>query len=251
MIPQTQNAQRVPRWALTLIQLYIVLSIPLLLMIGSARLVMNPAFLRFEYTRPGFPVDVYGFSPEDRLAYGPLGIEYILSGAPMSFLGDLRLPLELCYLPPATADDCPMFNPSELQHMYDVQVVAQAIFLTGILLAITTGVFVVALYTTGYRHRLRMAVLQGSLLTLGIVATIVLLAITAWDQFFTLFHQLFFEDGTWRFFYSDTLIRLYPEQFWFDASLLVGGLVTGGALLLLAVNRFTWPQPAASRKESP
>jgi len=34
------------------------------------------------------------------------------------------------------------------------------------------------------------------------------------------------------------LIRLYPEQFWVDSSLFVGGLALGGALLLATVPRF-------------
>jgi integral membrane protein (TIGR01906 family) len=67
----------------------------------------------------------------------------------------------------------------------------------------------------------------------GIVVTIVLAAIVNWDFFFTTFHTMLFESGTWRFAYSDTLIRLFPEQFWFDAALLIGGLTTLIALLLL------------------
>lgn len=241
MTQKTRN-NTIPRWILSIIQLYILLSVPLLLMFGSARLVMNPAFLRFEYTRAGFPMDVYGFSTEDRLEYGPLGIEYILSGAPISFLGDLRLPINLCYLPSPNAEDCEMFNELELRHMHDVQVVAQGVFLAGTILAITTAIFAGLLYLANYRHRLRLALLQGGLLTLGFVVTVILLAVTAWNQFFDLFHSLFFEDGTWRFYYSDTLIRLYPEQFWFDASLLVGTLVTVGALVILAAIWFTWPK---------
>jgi integral membrane protein (TIGR01906 family) len=61
-------------------------------------------------------------------------------------------------------------------------------------------------------------------------------AVVAWDTFFTAFHQLFFAGGTWVFAYSDTLIRLFPEQFWFDAALTVGGLTLLGALALLLLS---------------
>ena len=42
----------------------------------------------------------------------------------------------------------------------------------------------------------------------------------------------FFAAGTWTFEYSDTLIRLFPEAFWYDAALTIAGLSVGGGLLL-------------------
>ena len=33
---------------------------------------------------------------------------------------------------------------------------------------------------------------------------------------------MFFAAGTWRFPFSDSLIRLYPEQLFVDASLVIG-----------------------------
>ena len=36
------------------------------------------------------------------------------------------------------------------------------------------------------------------------------------------FHRIFFEGNSWQFSTSDTLIRLFPEQFWFDAALTIG-----------------------------
>jgi hypothetical protein len=32
------------------------------------------------------------------------------------------------------------------------------------------------------------------------------------------------------------LIRLYPQQFWFDISLVIGGLTTLGAIIILLVS---------------
>jgi integral membrane protein (TIGR01906 family) len=75
------------------------------------------------------------------------------------------------------------------------------------------------------------------MLTLGLIMTIIVLALGAWDMFFDTFHELFFEAGTWRFEFSDTLIRLFPEQFWFDASVTIGILTTIGAILILV---FMW-----------
>jgi integral membrane protein (TIGR01906 family) len=35
--------------------------------------------------------------------------------------------------------------------------------------------------------------------------------------FFESFHAIFFQGDSWRFLYSDTLIRLFPLRFWQDA----------------------------------
>jgi len=216
-----------------LMALWITLAIPFLLVLGSARLVMTPLFLQFEYTRPGFPDDFYGFTTEDRLLYGPLGVEYMLNGEPISFLGDLRLSGEKCW-PPAD-NSCAMFNERELRHMKDVKDVATALFIGGLVVLISSLFAAAYLWITRRRRALRGALRTGAVLTLALIVGIVIAAIVAWDTFFELFHAIFFEADTWRFYYSDTLIRLYPEQFWFDAALAIGILTSLGALLMLLV----------------
>lgn len=215
-----------------LMALWVTLAIPFLLVLGSARLVMTPLFLQFEYTRPGFPDDFYGFTTEDRLLYGPLGIEYMLNGEPISFLGNQRLSGEKCW-PPAD-NSCSMFNARELRHMEDVKNVATALFVAGLVVLIISSIATAFLWITK-KIALRGALRAGAILTLATIAGIIIAALVAWDTFFELFHALFFEADTWRFYYSDTLIRLYPEQFWFDAALTIGILTSLGALLMLLV----------------
>jgi integral membrane protein (TIGR01906 family) len=65
---------------------------------------------------------------------------------------------------------------------------------------------------------------------LVMAAVIALFASLAFWQFFTLFHALFFKGDTWLFEYSDTLIRLFPLQFWEDVFIWVAVIVVGGAL---------------------
>jgi uncharacterized membrane protein len=55
--------------------------------------------------------------------------------------------------------------------------------------------------------------------------------------FFVLFHDVFFQPGTWMFLYSDTLIRLFPERFWRDIFIIVGLLSIAGAALVIFVFR--------------
>ena len=217
------NAQQQKGWLFAVLRLYITIVIPVLLTIASVRLVMSPLYLSFEYNRPDFSVDIYGFAAEDRLNYAPYAIDYLLNDDGIEYLGDLRLP-----------DGTPMYNERELSHMVDVKKVVQAAFLIGVLGAVAASISGFVLWRWS-RPRLQQALRDGSLLTLGIIASIVVLAVTSWDYFFTQFHTLFFAQGTWVFLYSDTLIRLFPEQFWFDAALVIGGFTSLSAVVLLVV----------------
>lgn len=224
---------RMPEWFAWLLQMSIVILLPLVLAIGSGRLVMNTAFLRFEYERAGFPDDPFGFTTEDRLRLGPHGIDYLIHEEPIAYLGDLHLAGDLCY--PPSEMPCPAFNADELAHMHDVQDVAQGLFRFGLWAGLFLSVCLVIVGRWHSRVLLGHALLRAAMLTIGLLVTVVLLAITAWDTFFGGFHRLFFADGTWQFYYSDTLIRLYPEQFWFDASLAAGGLILLGAIVILGI----------------
>jgi integral membrane protein (TIGR01906 family) len=199
-----------------------MVAVPLLLTMGSVRLVMTPAFLSLEYNRPGFPDDVFGFTREDRLNYAPFALNYLLNGAAITYLGDLRFP-----------DGKSLYTVEELRHMRDVKIVTQAAFGIAIVVGLATLAGIVFMWRSrALRPTLWQALLNGSLLTGGLIAAIVIGAVFAWDNFFTLFHTIFFAAGTWQFAYSDTLIRLFPEQFWFDAALTIGGLTTAGAVLV-------------------
>lgn len=220
-------------------QLFIIITLPMLLVVGYARLAMTPQFLSLEYVRPGFPEDGYGFftpvgwealTTDERFEYGKMGILYLLNNEPISYLADIQLDGENCKFPQDTP--CQAFNDSELKHMEDVQVVARGLFRAWWVVAALVGVSGVYLARFIKREALLIALMQGSFLTLGLIFGGILLAIIAWDAFFAGFHSLFFEDGTWQFYYSDTLIRLYPEQFWFDASLIIGIMTTLTALIL-------------------
>lgn len=217
----------------------VTLGVPLLLILGSVRLAMTPQFLSFEYHRPDMHHDPYGFTLEDRLRWGPLGIEYLVTDADISLLGDLRF-----------ENGNPMFSERELQHMVDVKVVTRAAFFVLAAALILVPLCALYLWRSGRRSQLREALLRGAIFTLGGIIAVVFGAIVAWDMFFSLFHQLFFADGTWIFYTSDSLIRLYPEKFWFDTALIIGVVVIGSALLIAGIAWWSWRRDA-QRSERP
>jgi len=216
------------RW----MRLWISLSVPLLLVAVSVRLAMTTQWLMFEYTRPGFSVDAYGMTVQDRLVYGPKGVEYLLNAEEIEMLSRINLPGRLCY-PPAMLP-CRMFNELELRHMEDVKRVANGFFLVAWGVGLGAGISGLWLWRRE-KHGLWRAIWRGGVWTLGSMAALAFAALVAWDALFDTFHALFFADGTWQFYYSDSLIRLYPEQFWFETALLVSGLTALGALICVLV----------------
>ena len=222
-----QAAHRHPLW-LKLAGVFVTIALPILFIMLNVRLAMSPAFLNFEYDRPDFPVDFYGFTQQDRLHYAPYAIDYLLNGEDITFLGDLKF-----------EDGTSLFNARELRHMRDVKTLTQIAYIGAVVMgALAAG----AGYLLWRRGRLYAALFRGALVTLALIVAVVLGAILSWDVFFTGFHTLFFESDTWYFAYSDTLIRLFPEQFWFDAALLIGGLAVIEALIVI-VFTVRWRRP--------
>jgi integral membrane protein (TIGR01906 family) len=65
---------------------------------------------------------------------------------------------------------------------------------------------------------------RGGFLTISLLIVIGLVASISFRQFFTVFHSLFFTGDSWLFYYSDTLIRLFPMRFWQDCFIYVGSI---------------------------
>lgn len=251
MTENTTPKRSSPAWLLTALRLILTIATPIVLTVTAVRLVMTPAFLHFEYNRPNFPPDPFGFTLEDRLTYAPPSVAYLVNNADISFLGDLRLPREkvppgICVPVPEDDSLCSMFNERELRHMYDVKVVTRYTFITGIISVILAGASTAYLIANRQFLTLRTGYFSGAVLTLGLIGAIIVVSITSWNAFFTAFHGIFFEGDSWLFRYSDTLIRLFPEQFWFDAAIIIGGLV-GIAAMWIAVLMGYWGWLSAKR----
>ena len=215
------------RWLITL-------ALPFLLVAVSVRLMLSHEFLRLEYQRAGFPTDPYGFTTEDRLEYGMHAIDFLFQAGGSSDLAARRIPRPKCWQLAADATDCRLFKAKELRHLEDVKQIVTLVFA----LAFVCGSAVAALAFAAWsrpslQRGLRQGMRAGAYLTLAAISTLAVVAAAAWDSAFDRFHELFFAAGTWRFPYSDSLIRLYPEQLFVDASLLIGGLCALGALVIL------------------
>ena len=220
------------RWTARVLRAVIMFGLPPFLLLSGVWLVMTETFLRLEYTRPGFPADPYGFSTEDRLHYGPYGVRYLRNDAGIAYLAALE------------HDGAPLFRAKELAHMQDVKRLTRAAWLFYWLLSLAlAGAGWALARRASTRAVLRQALRDGAALTFGLVLSVVMASVMAWDMFFEAFHRLFFAGDSWLFYTSDTLIRLYPEQFWFDAALFIGGfaLLSAG---LIGVGVWWWEHRA-------
>jgi integral membrane protein (TIGR01906 family) len=199
----------------------VTLLVPVALVMAGVRLLLTPAFVRFEYSTPGFPDDPFGFTRQDRLRWSQVAVDYLLNDEGISFLGDLRFD-----------DGQPVYNERELQHMVDVKNVVQAALKVWYFSLGLLAVLAIAGYLAGLRSEFLAGLARGGLLTVILLGAIILFVLIAFGVIFVAFHNVFFAPGTWTFLHSDTLIRLFPERFWRDTFLAIG-LMSGGAGLAL------------------
>ncbi|NJC21759.1 integral membrane protein (TIGR01906 family) [Arthrobacter pigmenti] len=215
------------------LQVLVAVFFPVILLAAAVRAVATPLFLWVEYHRPGFPADSYGFSTEDRMTYGSYAMDYILNWAPPRYLGGL-----------VGVNGDQLFLDSEVGHMADVKLVLSTGFVVATVLAlfcIASCIFLARRYPGGIRRSL----FAGAAATLVLVVGFAIAAALAWEVFFTQVHALFFADGTWTFRLDDTLIRLFPAQFWIDSAATVGALVL---IVAVATVILTWPTKARREK---
>ncbi len=210
-----------------LLSLLITLALPFLLVVSNIRLVANDWFIHFEYnTRPGFPADAYGFTLEERTRLAMDGLYSVLPH------GEGAIRLQQAKL----SDGSPAFNEREIKHMQDVRVLMALVFpiqLGGLALIAILG-FVLNRFPA-WRRVVPHGLKWGAILTLSLLAALIAYIVINFDAFFLTFHRLFFEGDTFMFLYTDTLIRLYPEMLWSDASILIGVLTVIAALALLVL----------------
>ena len=209
---------------------------PLVILMLSVRLLITPVFAQVEYRLPGFPDDPYGFTLEDRLRWSEPSIKYLVNSEGISYLSTLTF-----------EDGEPIYNERELSHMADVKAVV-----TGMRIALA-GAMVILLVVTiaavnaGWKSHLLKSYKRGGQALLWLIGAILLFVALSFNDLFTWFHKLLFESGTWQFYTSDTLIRLFPMRFWRDAFIFVGVL---SALLSGAVILFTASRSSVENKSS-
>jgi integral membrane protein (TIGR01906 family) len=129
-----------------------------------------------------------------------------------------------------------LFNEREVTHLRDVKKLIQLDYL--VLLASGCYVLLYAVVslcwlTLESQRQLAKAVIYGSASSLGVMLLLGLMALIDFDWFFLQFHLISFANDMWQLDpVKDYLIMLFPQGFWFDATIFCALLTLGLALLL-------------------
>jgi len=142
----------------------------------------------------------------------------------------------------------PLLDGRERSHMHDVAVLVRilaAVALMATVIAVVTGVWL----SREPRRQGRIMLLAAA--GIGAVGLLVAIAFAvAFEPTFLAFHAIFFPPGTFLFEPGSNLITLFPEPFWFDASLAAGVTVLLAAAIVAVIGLQRWrsgeptPEPA-------
>ena len=132
-----------------------------------------------------------------------------------------------------------LFNHREVLHMRDVKHLIWGVYVV----ALVTAVYILGFVGVGFFiHRrpftakLMRYLIRGGALTLAFVLAVGLVALVGFDSLFLLFHQLSFSNDFWKLDPSrDYLVMMFPQRFWFDATLFVALVTVGQAVVLSGV----------------
>ena len=219
----TDQSRASPSGLTKILRIIIQVMIPLLLILGTVRLILVTAniWIPIEYRLPGFPVDPYGFSLEDRLKWSEIDVDYLLNKDGIDYFDSFKLD-----------SGEPMHNERELKHMQDVKILVQQSWVIFRIGFICLMFFLLVLGNTQGYDSVWESLQKGFLWTLIFLGILAVGIIVAFGFLFVGFHRLFFQGDTWIFSYSDTFIRLYPERFWRDVFIFLAILTAGIAGLL-------------------
>jgi integral membrane protein (TIGR01906 family) len=131
-----------------------------------------------------------------------------------------------------------LFNERETGHLRDVKDLFGLTFRVQEATLVFVLAYVAAVFLWARERSLRSLAAQtlgASLLAAAVIVGLGVVALTGFDRAFEQFHLISFDNDLWKLNpRTDHLIQMFPEEFWFDASMFVGilTLVEAGLLAL-------------------
>ncbi|GAB6065203.1 TIGR01906 family membrane protein [Aquifex pyrophilus] len=204
-----------------LIPLILVLIFPYVSIGVATRIAFTEKFVEWEYSKRDFPPDRWGMKKEERLELAKLGLKAVLSDEGMEEFKKKRL-----------RNGRKAFTKREVKHMEDVKKFLSFYFPS---VYIATALWILGVIIL---RKPDILILSG-LFNTFLLVFLGILTFTNYKRAFEIFHNIVFDPYSWKFKYSDTLIRIYPLKFWYDATLFVAFLsfLFG---LLVAVAGMVW-----------
>ncbi len=132
-----------------------------------------------------------------------------------------------------------LFNQKEGAHLKDVKGLIQLdywVLLGAGIYAVVYAAVSLSWLTRECRRKLAVSIINGSGLTLGLMLLLGLIALLDFDRFFLQFHLISFTNDLWQLDPTkDYLIMLFPQGFWYDATLFFAVLTLVLAVILAGV----------------
>lgn len=224
--PQQLAHAPVRRKALGLLRALVIVALPLVLLAANIRYVaFSLPFYEAEFAKYRV-AERWGFTREELLDASQALIAY--------FQGPER---DFSYRRPNGQE---LYNDREVAHLRDVKALLQLI---GWLQLVSGALELAGLVGLAWLFRAQRplavlggALMTGALATLGLMVLLGVLAFTDFSAAFLQFHYLAFRNTLWQLDPArDNLIRMFPEGFFFDASLTVAlaTLIEAAAILAL------------------
>jgi len=207
----------------------VVLAVPLFLISGSVAWAVNdPGLYRRGFEK--YNISIYsGITNDDLQRVGADLRQYFNSS---------QEPLRVVV--PVYGVERELFNEREIHHMRDVKGLVRGVYWVGsIAFLLMVGVKVGGYYLCRWNFAWPMAHwgLYGGLVTLGIVSVVGLFALVGFDSLFLLFHRISFTNDLWQLDpRTDYLLIMFPQGFWFDATIRVAVTTILGAVALAGVS---------------
>ncbi len=217
----------------------IALALPLLLIGANLQLLLNSGWLySYNWWRNGVPERSGIEKPElDRAART---IKAYFDTPQSQELLDVRVS--------SGGRDVAIYTDREILHMRDVKTLVRGFLAAGLWSGVAVVVLSAAAAAALRRRYWAFAAQAVKWSAAGTVLAIVTIGVASVINFgavFTLFHRLGFANDLWQLDYGDYLLLMFPERFWFEATLLLGALIVCEfAGLYLAV---TWLKNRAER----
>ena len=132
-----------------------------------------------------------------------------------------------------------IYSEREVLHMSDVKGLVRGVYRLGEVAGLYLLVFAVAgMFFDPWRRSLRRTawhLAMGGAVTLGLVVLVGLGALAGFDRLFLAFHEVSFSNDLWQLNpRTDYLIAMFPEGFFFDATILITMLVIVESIALAA-----------------
>lgn len=148
----------------------------------------------------------------------------------------------------------PVFSARETRHMEDVKRLFRYVNIAQELSVVFVIAYVVSFFIWAREGNVRQLAAQ-TLTGLGVgalaVGAVGVFAAFGFGAAFDRFHELFFRNDLWQLDRTDHLVQMFPEGFWRDMTILLGGMCAAEAFVIAAVASVYLMGTRAERRHLP